>query len=137
MSPEISKSPMRKVRKIRNIGFSQILRYHYPIQAKISILHRVSGVLLFVALPFLLYLLDQSLASELSFSQLQITLTHWPVQLALSVTAWAISFHSCAGLRHVLMDLHLLQGRKAIQSSAYAVVALSSLLTLWLGFKIF
>ncbi|MGC2963365.1 succinate dehydrogenase, cytochrome b556 subunit, partial [Paraburkholderia graminis] len=54
--------------EFRNIGIGQILTaYRLPLAGRVSILHRLSGGLLFVALPFLLYLFDQSLTSELSF----------------------------------------------------------------------
>ncbi|EKS70544.1 succinate dehydrogenase, cytochrome b556 subunit, partial [Burkholderia sp. SJ98] len=49
----------------RNIGIGQIAKYRLPLAGKVSILHRVSGLLLFVCLPFILYLLDQSLTSEI------------------------------------------------------------------------
>lgn len=51
----------------RNIGLTQLIHYHLPWAGKVSILHRISGAALFLFLPFLLYLLDQSLASELSY----------------------------------------------------------------------
>ncbi|MGA7817915.1 succinate dehydrogenase, cytochrome b556 subunit, partial [Caballeronia sp.] len=51
----------------RNIGIAQLASYRLPLAGKVSILHRISGLLLFISLPFLLYLLDQSLTSEISF----------------------------------------------------------------------
>ena len=62
------KSPKRVY---RNIGLAQLIKYQLPWPGKISILHRVSGAILFLMLPFILYLFDQSLTSELSYRKFQ------------------------------------------------------------------
>jgi succinate dehydrogenase / fumarate reductase cytochrome b subunit len=63
----------------RNIGLAQLIKYRLPWAGKVSILHRISGAALFLLLPFILYLFDQSLASELSFMQFQSFTDHFLV----------------------------------------------------------
>ena len=53
----------------RNIHISQILTYRLPLAGVVSILHRISGALLFLLLPFVVWLLDNSLTSEISFDR--------------------------------------------------------------------
>jgi succinate dehydrogenase / fumarate reductase cytochrome b subunit len=81
-------------REFKNIGLGQILfAYRLPLAGRTSILHRVSGVLLFVFLPFLLYLFDQSLTSELSFEVFKGFLSNIVVKFITLVLAWAFLFH--------------------------------------------
>lgn len=75
-----------------------------PITAYVSILHRVSGVILFVATGILLWMLDASLASQESFDTLKSTLTHPAAQLVLWGTLAALAYHLLAGIRHLIMD---------------------------------
>lgn len=75
-----------------------------PITAYVSILHRVSGVILFVATGILLWMLDASLASQESFDALKSTLTHPAAQLVLWGTLAALAYHLLAGIRHLIMD---------------------------------
>ncbi|MGN6652050.1 succinate dehydrogenase, cytochrome b556 subunit, partial [Trinickia sp.] len=100
--------PIEKQRprpEFRNIGIGDItMSYRLPLAAKVSILHRVSGALLFVSLPFLLYLFDQSLTSEISFETFKLFLSNIVVKLIALVLAWAFLFHFCAGIRHLVMD---------------------------------
>ena len=65
----------------RNIGLAQLIHYRLPWAGKVSILHRISGAVLFLMLPFLLYLLDQSLASELSYQKFQALTSHFLVKI--------------------------------------------------------
>ncbi len=60
----------------RNIGLAQLIQYRLPWAGKVSILHRISGAVLFLMLPFLLYLFDQSLASEMSYQNFQALMGH-------------------------------------------------------------
>ena len=90
----------------RNIGIGDItLKYRMPIAARLSILHRVSGALLFLFLPFLLFLFSQILTSELSFEVFRAFLSNIVVKLIVLVLAWAFLFHFCAGVRHLVMDV--------------------------------
>ena len=78
-----------------------------PLPAIASITHRISGVLLFVGLGFLLYLLDESLSSEQGLKEARIWLTHpIPKLLTLLVLATLI-YHFVAGIKHLLLDFEI------------------------------
>ncbi|PRX27946.1 succinate dehydrogenase subunit C [Paraburkholderia sp. BL18I3N2] len=125
--------------EFRNIGIGQILTaYRLPLAGRVSILHRVSGGLLFVFLPFLLYLLDQSLTSELSFEVFKGFLSNIIVKLITLVLAWAFLFHFCAGVRHLLMDTnHNAVTKEKGKSTSIVVLVVSSLLTIAFAAKLF
>jgi succinate dehydrogenase / fumarate reductase cytochrome b subunit len=125
--------------EFRNIGIGQILTaYRLPLAGRVSILHRVSGALLFVFLPFLLYLFDQSLTSELSFEVFKGFLSNIIVKLITLVLAWAFLFHFCAGVRHLVMDTnHNAVSKEKGKSTSIVVIVVSSLLTLAFAAKLF
>jgi succinate dehydrogenase / fumarate reductase cytochrome b subunit len=126
-------------REFKNIGLGQILfAYRLPLAGRTSILHRVSGVLLFVFLPFLLYLFDQSLTSELSFEVFKGFLSNIVVKLITLVLAWAFLFHFCAGIRHLFMDTsHALTTKEKGKQTSIVVLVVSSVLTLAFALKLF
>lgn len=136
----------RKARpEFRNINaFQDLPGYRLPIAGIVSILHRISGLLLFVLLPFLVWMLDTSLTSEYSFARFSATFNvgMWGLPgaiwklLALAVI-WAYLHHFCAGLRHLWMDLTHSVSKEFGQSSAVATLAVSVPLTLALGAKLF
>jgi succinate dehydrogenase / fumarate reductase cytochrome b subunit len=125
--------------EFRNIGIGQILTaYRLPLAGRVSILHRVSGGLLFVFLPFLLYLFDQSLTSELSFEVFKGFLSNIVVKLITLVLAWAFLFHFCAGVRHLLMDTnHDSVTKEKGKQTSLVVIVVSSLLTIAFAAKLF
>ncbi|NML31541.1 succinate dehydrogenase, cytochrome b556 subunit [Paraburkholderia antibiotica] len=125
--------------EFRNIGIGQILTaYRLPLAGRVSILHRVSGGLLFVFLPFLLYLFDQSLTSELSFEVFKGFLSNIVVKLITLVLAWAFLFHFCAGVRHLVMDTnHDAVTKEKGKSTSIVVIVVSSLLTIAFAAKLF
>jgi succinate dehydrogenase / fumarate reductase, cytochrome b subunit len=125
--------------EFRNIGIGQILTaYRLPLAGRVSILHRVSGGLLFVFLPFLLYLFDQSLTSELSFDVFKGFLSNIIVKLITLVLAWAFLFHFCAGVRHLFMDTsHNLTTKEKGKQTSIIVLVVSSLLTIAFALKLF
>jgi succinate dehydrogenase / fumarate reductase cytochrome b subunit len=125
--------------EFRNIGIGQILTaYRLPLAGRVSILHRLSGGLLFVFLPFLLYLFDQSLTSELSFEVFKGFLSNIVVKLITLVLAWAFLFHFCAGVRHLVMDTnHNAVTKEKGKSTSIVVLVVSSLLTIAFAAKLF
>ncbi|QYD72380.1 succinate dehydrogenase, cytochrome b556 subunit [Paraburkholderia edwinii] len=125
--------------EFRNIGIGQILTaYRLPLAGRVSILHRVSGALLFIFLPFLLYLFDQSLTSELSFEVFKAFLSNIIVKLITLVLAWAFLFHFCAGIRHLMMDTnHNAVSKEKGKSTSIVVLAVSSVLTIAFALKLF
>ncbi|HEY3596726.1 MAG TPA: succinate dehydrogenase, cytochrome b556 subunit [Paraburkholderia sp.] len=125
--------------EFRNIGIGQILTaYRLPLAGRISILHRVSGGLLFLFLPFLLYLFDQSLTSELSFEVFKAFLSSIVVKIITLVLAWAFLLHFCAGIRHLVMDTnHNAVSKESGKKTSVIVLVVSSLLTLAFALKLF
>jgi succinate dehydrogenase / fumarate reductase, cytochrome b subunit len=125
--------------EFRNIGIGQILTaYRLPLAGRVSILHRVSGALLFIFLPFLLYLFDQSLTSELSFEFFKGFLSNIVVKLITLVLAWAFLFHFCAGIRHLVMDTnHNAVSKEGGKRTSVVVVVVSSVLTIAFALKLF
>ncbi|GAM53629.1 MAG: succinate dehydrogenase subunit C [Glomeribacter sp. 1016415] len=133
---------MAEIRKksrpeFRNIGIGQILSYRLPLPGIVSILHRISGALLFLSLPFSLYLFQQSLTSAQSFEALKSFASGALVKLSLLLVIWAFVFHCFAGLRHLLMDLHYGVAKASSKKTAAVVCALSSIVTFAIALKLF
>jgi succinate dehydrogenase / fumarate reductase cytochrome b subunit len=124
--------------QFRNISVSQILAYRLPPAGIVSILHRISGVLLFlVGIPFSLYLLQQSITSEISFESYRAIVGSVPGKLVLLVLIWAFVHHAIAGIRYLLLDRHIGIQRETARSTANAVLGLSLALTAVLALKLF
>ena len=121
----------------RNIGLAKLATYRLPLAGKVSILHRISGLLLFVSLPFLLYLLDQSLTSEISFDTFKGVLSYPLIKIVVLVLAWAFMFHFCAGIRFLLLDTHRAVSKEGGKQTSIVVLAVSSLLTIVVALKLF
>jgi succinate dehydrogenase / fumarate reductase cytochrome b subunit len=115
---------------IRNIGIADLPNYRLPVPGVVSILHRISGVLLFVSLPLLLWLFDLSLSSVDSYDRL-VAFTHGlPARLLLLALAWSLLHHLCAGVRFLLLDLHIGTERAAARRNSWIVFGVSIPLTL-------
>lgn len=108
--------------------YLNLFRLRFPITAVMSMGHRISGVLLFLALPLLLYALQQSLAGPDAYGELLATL-HRPVwQLVMLAPIWAFSHHLLAGIRFLLADLDVAMSRSAARFVAWLVHGLVVLL---------
>lgn len=128
----------------RNIHVSQIVAYRLPPAGIVSILHRISGALMFVLLPFVIWLFDNSLTSEISFDRFRTAflagigfVPAWFVKLVCLALIWAYLHHLIAGLRHLWMDMTHSVSKEQGRSSALATLGLSLLLTVALGAKLF
>lgn len=97
---------------------------HWPIPAIVSFLHRVSGVVLFLLIPCLLWVLNESLASEAQFELLKVRLGAPWIQFLLWSFLAALLYHLIAGIRHLLMDIHLGESKMGGRVSAYLVLFL-------------
>jgi succinate dehydrogenase / fumarate reductase cytochrome b subunit len=107
-----------------------------PLAGYVSILHRVSGAILFLALPLLLAMLDQSLRSIETFTNLAEYLDHALAKLMMVGLMWAFLHHFCAGLRYLAIDLHLVHGLSGARASSRWVMVVSLVVTVVLGVKI-
>ena len=127
-----TKEVQRAARPVyRNLGLGEILRYRMPPPAVVSILHRVSGVLLFlVGIPFILYLFQNSLTSELSFEVYRGAVSSPLGKLVLLVLIWSFIHHLLAGIRFLLLDLHIAGEREQGAITARVVLWLGLFLTL-------
>jgi succinate dehydrogenase / fumarate reductase cytochrome b subunit len=95
-----------------------------PINAVVSILHRASGMALFLVLPALLWALNALVQSEQSYVQLSLILQHWLVKLFLIALSWAFFHHFYAGLRHLAMDVHWMTSLQKARLSSRMVLVL-------------
>jgi len=111
--------------------------YRLPLAGFVSILHRASGMLMFLLLPFILYLLDKSLTSESTFAELQALTSGVFVRLIILALSWAYLHHFCAGVRHLFMDLHYGLNKDAARQSAVSVLVISLALTALVALKLF
>lgn len=135
---ETTARPARPRKEFRNITVPQILSYRLPLAGKLSILHRVSGALLFLALPiFLLPIFENSLASPESFEQFRSFAAHPLSKLVLLVFIWAYLHHFCAGIRYLALDLHKGIDKASSVRTAAAVFIVSLVLTAVFGLKLF
>jgi succinate dehydrogenase / fumarate reductase, cytochrome b subunit len=120
------------------------LAYRLPLAGLVSILHRVSGLLMFVLLPFIIWMFDTSLTSEITYGQFTSVFTagFWfvpgiVVKLIALALIWAYLHHLIAGLRHLWMDATHAVTLQFGRASAIFTLALSGVLTLALGAKLF
>jgi succinate dehydrogenase / fumarate reductase cytochrome b subunit len=133
-----------KARPGANMRLIEALQYRLPIAGVVSILHRGSGMLMFFLLPFVIWLFDRSVTSEISYdtfaSAFVAGIGPVPgvlVKLVVLALIWAYLFHAIAGLRHLWMDTTHSVSKSQGRSSALVTVALSTVLTVLLGAKLF
>ncbi|HJW51818.1 MAG TPA: succinate dehydrogenase, cytochrome b556 subunit [Burkholderiaceae bacterium] len=131
-------NPVAKSRpEFRNIHVSQLLHYKLPPPGLVSIMHRISGAALFLLLPFILWLFELSLTSEISYARLVEVASNALVKLVLVGLAWAYLHHLIAGVRYLMLDLHIGLDKPVARTSALAVYWISLPLTLIAALKIF
>ena len=131
-------NPAAKSRpEFRNIHVTQLLQYKLPPPGLVSIMHRISGAALFLLLPFLLWLFDLSLTSEISYARMAELGSNALVKLVLVGLAWAYLHHLIAGVRYLMLDLHVGLDKPVARTSALAVYWISLPLTLIAALKIF
>lgn len=122
----------------RNIGVAEILRYRLPLAGVLSILHRISGALMFlIGIPLVLYLFQLSLTSEVSYGRFEAMASNWFVKLVLLALLWAFFHHMVAGIRFLLLDLHIGVEKEQSAMSAKLVFGVSIVLTLIAALKLF
>jgi len=140
-------TPLAKKRpEFRNINaFTDLPSYRLPAAGIVSILHRVSGALMFLLMPFIIWMFDTSISSEISFARFKaafnvgmLGLPGMIWKLVALALIWAYLHHMIAGLRHLWSDTnHSAVTMKFGKSSAVVTLALSIFLTIVLGAKLF
>ena len=113
--------------------YLNLFQIRQPIPAIVSIMHRVSGAVLFVFLWIILWTLDRSLASPESFDDLKTTVEHPIVKLVLLALLWAYLHHTFAGLRHLALDLQFGTALPKVRAMSYAALFLGLGLTIVVG----
>lgn len=126
------------------MGLTDATQYRLPPAGVVSILHRVSGLLLLVLMPFVIWLFDTSVTSEVSFDQFRGAFLGGigfvpaiVVKLVTLVLIWAFLQHFCAGVRHLYMDFTHSVTKEFGRSSALVALGVSIVLTIAFGLKLF
>ena len=113
-----------------------LMQIRLPLPGILSILHRLSGVLMFLLLPAILYLLQTSLASPEAFARYHQCLSHDLSKLIMLGLVWAYAHHFCAGIRYLLLDVHCGTELKSARTSSYIVFAVSLAVTAFVGVQL-
>ncbi len=116
--------------------YLNLLKIRLPLPGWVSILHRISGAALFLFIPFLLWLLQQSLGSAESYEGFKNALANPLVKLVLFGLVWAFLHHFFAGIRYLALDMHLGIELGPARASSTAVLIVSILLTLLIGVRL-
>lgn len=136
----------KKRPEFRNINALTDLRtYRLPLAGIVSILHRISGFIMFLLMPFIIWMFDTSISSEISFEKFKgafnvgmLGLPGIIWKLVALALIWAYLHHFIAGLRHLWMDVsHAAVSKEFGKSSAIFTLAVSVILTLVLAIKLF
>lgn len=114
--------------------YLNLLQIRLPVPGFMSILHRVSGALLTLSIPFVIYVLDLSLRGPEGYAKAHVLLAGWPAKVVLLGLLWALLHHLLAGIRYLLLDVDVGIDRPRYRQSAWAVlVAAPALAVLLLG----
>ena len=131
--------------EFRNIhALKDLPSYRLPLAGIVSILHRISGAVMFLLMPFIIWMFDTSISSEISFARFKSVLSQGAgplpgvvVKLVVLALIWAFLHHLIAGLRHLWMDMRHAVSKEFGKVSAAWTLALSLGLTAALGAKFF
>ena len=122
-----------KKQRPKHLALNQI---RLPLPGIVSILHRVSGAGLFLMLPVLLSLFGNSVGSPESYPAYKAVVGNILVKLLLLGLLWAYLHHFCAGIRFLLLDMHVGIEKEAARSSSRIVLVVSLILTVTIGAKL-
>ncbi|MGA0572498.1 succinate dehydrogenase, cytochrome b556 subunit [Variovorax sp. VNK109] len=143
---ELASNSKPKRPEFRNINaITDLTTYRLPVAGIVSILHRISGALMFLLMPFIIWMFDTSVTSEFSYARFKAVFNvgagfvpGWFFKLVALALIWAYLHHFIAGLRHLWMDLsHDAVSKEFGKTSAIATLAVSVFLTLVLAAKLF
>jgi succinate dehydrogenase / fumarate reductase, cytochrome b subunit len=142
---ESATTAVKKRPEFRNINaLTDLPTYRLPLAGIVSILHRISGFIMFLLMPFIIWMFDTSLSSEYSFAKFKaafnvgmLGIPGFLWKLVALALIWAFLHHLIAGLRHLWMDINHAVSKEFGKSSAIVTLALSIGLTLILAAKLF
>jgi succinate dehydrogenase / fumarate reductase cytochrome b subunit len=142
---ELVSSARAKRPEFRNINaLSDLPTYRLPPAGIVSILHRISGAIMFLLMPFIIWMFDTSVSSEISFARFTSVFSigvgfipGWFVKLVALALIWAYLHHFIAGMRHLWMDVNHAVSKEFGRSSALVTLGLGTALTVILALKLF
>lgn len=142
---ELHPTPRAKRPEFRNINaFNDLPGYRWPLAALVSGMHRASGLIMFLLMPFIIWMFDTSVSSEISFARFSSVFRNGVgfmpgvfIKFVALVLIWAYLHHFIAGLRHIRMDIFHTVSKEAGKGSAQLTLVLSLGLTVVLGAKLF
>ncbi len=101
-----------------------LLTIRLPVNAIVSIMHRASGVAIFLALPWILWALHASLQNASGYALVSAQLQQWPFKLLVTGLTWAFMHHFYAGIRHLAMDVHWMTSLQKARFTSRVVLML-------------
>jgi len=142
---ETAASTAKKRPEFYNIDGASLISYRWPLASIASGMHRVSGAIMFFLMPFIIWMFDSSISSEISFMKFKaafevgmLGLPGFIWKLVALGLIWAYLHHFIAGIRHLWMDTHHEQATKDFgRQTAVTVLILTLGLTAVLGAKLF
>jgi succinate dehydrogenase / fumarate reductase cytochrome b subunit len=142
---ELNQAPRAKRPEFRNINaLDDLPGYRWPLAAIVSGMHRASGLIMFLLMPFIIWMFDTSVSSELSFARFTSAFSNGIgfvpgilIKLVALGLIWAYLHHFFAGMRHIRMDLFHTVTKEAGKKTAQLTLLLSLGLTVILGAKLF
>jgi succinate dehydrogenase / fumarate reductase cytochrome b subunit len=113
-----------------------LIAIRLPVPGIVSIMHRISGAVLFLMLPLLLWLFQTSLQSPESFAKFHAVIAHPVMKLVLLGLLWGYLHHLLAGVRHLFLDLHVGAELETARASSLVVLISAIVLTLLVGVRL-
>jgi len=118
--------------------FLNLIKIRLPVTGVVSILHRITGILMALSIPLLIYLFDLSLRSPQGFAEAQQLLQTPLLKLILTGGAWALGHHLIAGVRFLLIDLDIGVEKLRARQTAWltqvstVLILLIAIMVIWL-----
>jgi len=142
---ELATSVAKKRPEFRNINaFKDLPSYRWPLASLVSGMHRASGAIMFLLMPFIIWMFDASISSEFSFARFTSAFSvglgfvpGWFMKLVALGLIWAYTHHFIAGLRNIWMETTHISSKEAGRKSALLTLVLAFSLTAVLGAKLF
>lgn len=110
-----------------------LFKFRFPVMAIVSVLHRITGVIIFLFIPALLYVLHSSLISQETFSGLRKDLDYPLSKIILLILLASAIYHLFAGIRHLVMDFGVGESKTAGRITAWFVIAVSVIVVIFIG----
>ena len=124
------------ITKQKRPKFLNLLQIHLPVTGVNSFAHRVSGALLFLAIPIFIYCFSLSVKDKASFDEVLALLSSVPFKLLFTVLAWALGHHLLAGIRFLLHEIEIGASLSASKMASWLVNIAGVVIFIWVGSRI-